>query len=124
MSVLIPEMDVPERCAECRFLEGTTMDGLCRAARKWFDDDEYWYWYYFEEDDIDDSKPLNCPLVQIVPQYANNEYSMEHHHYCEFKCSLCGAEIGCTWGGNMDGTKFKYCPNCGAEMNEYAKKKR
>lgn len=66
MSVLIKDMDVPERCAECRFLEGTTMDGLCHAARKWFDD-EYWNWYYFEEDDIDDSKPLNCPLVEIPP---------------------------------------------------------
>lgn len=35
---------------------------------------------------------------------------------CEFKCSVCGAEISVIEGGNMDGVPFKYCPNCGVEM--------
>ena len=40
------------------------MDGLCHAANKWFDG-EYFEWFMYEEDDIDDSKPLNCPLVEV-----------------------------------------------------------
>lgn len=64
MSVLIKGMDIPKQCSECRFCEGDTMDGLCRAANKWFDDD-YFAWLVYEEDDIDDSKPLNCPLVEV-----------------------------------------------------------
>ena len=48
---------------------------------------------------------------------AKNVYYEEHYH-TEFKCSLCGATIGCVEGGSMDGARFNYCPWCGAEMEE------
>lgn len=48
-------------------------------------------------------------------KYAKDIY-MQGKGHCEFKCSLCGAEIGCVEGGDMDGGKFNYCPNCGAKM--------
>ena len=64
MSILIKGMEMPKRCCECRFSEGDTMDGLCHAANKWFDD-EYFSWFMYNEDDIDDSKPINCPLVEV-----------------------------------------------------------
>lgn len=39
--------------------------------------------------------------------------------YCEFKCSVCGAEIRIVEGGDLDGAYgFKFCPGCGAEMEE------
>ncbi len=67
MSVLIKGMEMPRSCAECRFLEGETMDGLCHASEKWLDDDDYFLWFQYPEGDIDDSKPANCPLIEIPP---------------------------------------------------------
>ena len=66
MAVLINGMKMPKNCNECRFCYGDTMDGMCRAAEKWFDDD-YFTWYAYDEDDIDTSKPCNCPLIEIPP---------------------------------------------------------
>ena len=62
--ILIKGMEMPESCVECRLCEGDTMDGFCHAVSKWFDD-EYFRWYQYEEDDIDESKPANCPLVEV-----------------------------------------------------------
>jgi hypothetical protein len=62
MSVLIGGMEMPKDCVHCSLLEGSTDDGLCHAANKWMDD-EYFRWYQYPEGDLDDSKPLNCPLV-------------------------------------------------------------
>lgn len=67
MSVLIKGMEMPKSCSVCPMLEGDRMDGLCHAASRWLDDDEYWTWYAYPEGDIDDSKPCNCPLVEIPP---------------------------------------------------------
>lgn len=40
-------------------------------------------------------------------------------HHCEFKCSVCGVEIGVVEGGDLDGAYgFKFCPGCGAEIEE------
>ena len=64
MSIYIKGMEMPSDCAKCRFLEGDAGDGLCHAAERWLDD-EYWGWYQYPEGDIDDSQPLNCPLVEI-----------------------------------------------------------
>lgn len=65
MAILIPDMEMPEKCSDCRLCEGETMDGLCHAAQKWFDD-EYFWWYTYQEGDIDESKPGNCPLVEVA----------------------------------------------------------
>lgn len=48
---------------------------------------------------------------------AKDVYYEESDH-CEFKCSLCRATIGVVEGGTLDGANFKYCPWCGAEMDE------
>ena len=62
--IYIPNMEMPESCTKCRFLEGVADDGLCHVAEKWLDD-EYFAWHLYADGDIDDSKPLNCPLVPI-----------------------------------------------------------
>lgn len=67
MSVLIKGMEMPTSCSRCPMLEGDRLDGLCHAASKWLDDDEHWAWYVYPEGDMDDSKPCNCPLVEIPP---------------------------------------------------------
>ena len=67
MSVLIKGMEMPTSCSRCPMLEGDRLDGLCHAASRWLDDDEYWTWYAYPEGDIDDSKPCNCPLVELPP---------------------------------------------------------
>lgn len=66
MSVIIRGMKMPESCSVCRMLEGDTMDGLCHAADMWFDDERF-TWYQYAEGDIDDSKPANCPLIELPP---------------------------------------------------------
>lgn len=67
MSVLIKGMKMPESCQKCPMLEGDYLDGLCHATGRWLDDESYWKWGYYDEYDIDESKPLNCPLVEIPP---------------------------------------------------------
>ena len=66
MSILI-HMELPKNCATCPMLEGDKGDGLCHAASRWLDDDEYWTWYVYPEGDLDDSKPCNCPLIELPP---------------------------------------------------------
>ena len=60
-------MEMPTMCSRCPMLGGDRDDGLCHAASRWLDDDEYWRWYQYPEGDIDDSKPVNCPLVPVPP---------------------------------------------------------
>jgi len=67
MSLLIKGMEMPKSCSVCPMLEGESMDGLCHAANKWLDDDEHWTWYVYPEGDVDDSKPCNCPLIEVPP---------------------------------------------------------
>lgn len=57
----------------------------------------------------------NLPTVE--PR-KGRDVSGEVAYYCDFKCSLCGADIGIVEGGVMDGGEFNYCPNCGARMME------
>ena len=64
MGILIKGVKLPSKCYDCQFLEGDRVDGLCHAANKWLDDD-FFRWYQYDEGDIDDSKPLNCPLVEV-----------------------------------------------------------
>ena len=54
-------------------------------------------------------------------QKAKNAYFEETDH-CEFKCSLCGATIGVVEGGTLDGAWFRFCPNCGAEMEDWCER--
>ena len=57
--------------------------------------------------------------VTPVRQGRNIHDTVPEH--CEFKCSLCGAELSSVYGGRndfgMDGGYLKYCPNCGCRMD-------
>lgn len=55
---------MPKSCYECQLLEGDKYDGLCHGANRWLDDD-YFRWYVYPEGDIDDTKPVNCPLIEV-----------------------------------------------------------
>lgn len=54
--------------------------------------------------------------VENLRELKGKDISDTVEGHCEFKCSVCGAEISVIEGGNMDGVPFKYCPNCGVEM--------
>lgn len=54
--------------------------------------------------------------VENLRELKGKDISDTVKGHCEFKCSVCGAEISVIEGGNMDGVPFKYCPNCGVEM--------
>ena len=57
------------------------------------------------------------PAADVAPvRHATDIYHKAHGH-CEFKCSLCGVEIGVVEGGELDGGKFRYCPGCGAKLD-------
>ena len=76
-------------------------------------------------------------LVGFTPLYkiklkGEGEYARTLRHgrnicdtvpvHCEFKCSLCGAELSTVYGGRndfgMDGGYLNYCPSCGALMDK------
>lgn len=63
----------------------------------------------------------DLPAADVQPvRHARNICGIVPGH-CEFKCSLCGAELSTVYGGRnhfgMDGGYLKYCPNCGAKMD-------
>ena len=59
----------------------------------------------------------SIPAADVAPvRYAKDIYYKGDGH-CEFKCSLCGVEIGVVEGGELDGGYFRYCPGCGAKMD-------
>ena len=78
--------------------------------------------------DIGDAPCRACSIEDILVDVEDFPAAdvVEHKHgrdicdtvkgHCEFKCSVCGAWIGCVEGGTLDGGKFKFCPNCGADM--------
>ena len=64
----------------------------------------------------------NVSAADVAPvRHGRNIYNTVPEH-CEFKCSLCGAELSTVYGGKndfgMDGGYLKYCPNCGAKMDK------
>ncbi len=92
MSILINGMEMPTSCARCPMLEGDRFDGMCHAASKWLDDDEFWEWFVYPEGDVDESKPCNCPLVEVPPYVSceNCKYCRkvdESEYWCYGFCS-------------------------------------
>ena len=75
MNVLIKGVKIPTNCNDCRFLEGNNMDGLCHAAGRWLDDNCF-LWYEFDDGEMDDSKPANCPLVEVEDEVLE---WLQHH---------------------------------------------
>ena len=54
----------------------------------------------------------------IEARKTGTDIYMEGNGHCEFKCSVCGVEIGVVEGGELDGGRFHFCPNCGARMED------
>ena len=54
------------------------------------------------------------PTAQQERKKAIDIFETVIDHHCEFKCSLCGKEIGEVWLEHSD--DFNYCPFCGADM--------
>ena len=64
-----------------------------------------------------------CALYDDVPsaqpeQIYGEDIYYEADGHCEFKCSVCGVEIGVVEGGELDGGRFKFCPKCGVPIKE------
>lgn len=56
------------------------------------------------------------PSADVIERRHGRDICDTVKGHCEFKCSACGAWIGCVEGGTLDGGKFNFCPNCGADM--------
>lgn len=72
-----------------------------------------------DTNDLDEYRDILLACFEDLPTAEprkGRDVSGEVAYYCDFKCSLCGADIGIVEGGVMDGGKFNYCPNCGARM--------
>ena len=107
MSILIKGMDMPESCWRCPFCLTIDPDTYrCIPTGHEFE----------STFDAINHIVCDCPLVERPDELAKNVYYEERETHCDFKCSLCGATIGCVECGTMDGARFHYCPNCGAEM--------
>ena len=59
--------------------------------------------------------PYTFNVENLRELKGKNIYNTVKGH-CEFKCSVCGADALVVEGGSLDGGYFKYCPNCGVEM--------
>lgn len=62
-------------------------------------------------DDIDE-----LPTADVVERKRGKNICDSVIGHCEFKCSICGADALSISCGSLDGGKFNYCPNCGADM--------
>ena len=60
--------------------------------------------------------------ADVRPVVRGRDISSTVRGHCEFKCSVCGVELSSVYGGlndfGMDGGRFNFCPNCGADMRE------
>lgn len=77
--------------------------------QKW--DGGCWIRYKMFENAIE-----NAPTIEAKPIIYAHDISQFQKGHVEFKCSLCGVEIGVVEGGPLDGGYFKYCPLCGAKL--------
>ena len=56
------------------------------------------------------------PAANVRPVVRGKDVCSSHDSHCEFKCSECGAWAGEVAYGTLDGGRFNFCPNCGADM--------
>lgn len=63
------------------------------------------------------NKAIEALSAQPEQIYGEDIY-YEADGHCEFKCSVCGVEIGVVEGGELDGGYFKFCPKCGVPIKE------
>lgn len=67
-----------------------------------------------------DRRIQRVPVSDVAPVRQGRNICDTVPGHCEFKCSLCGAELSTVYGGEndfgMDGGYLNYCPNCGARM--------
>ena len=116
MSILIKGMKMPENCTICRFCvpEADPENGeMCMATGK-----------YVPPCNTDCLE--NCPLVEVPPHGRLIDADVKHGRWIEYlfpssehvSCSECGADYyvdDLLLGRN----KYpRFCPNCGAEMDE------
>ena len=99
-------IDMPKGCYECKIRF----------------DDEYSNWCSYDNPEPNGvypyiekkTKPNWCPLKPLPNKY-NTEAEWVYDHWCEFKCSNCG-----NWSNSKPYKGMeKYCPECGAKMNNY-----
>ena len=104
MSILIKGMEIPKNCSVCPMLEGDADDGLCHAANRWLDDDECWIWCVYLDGEIDDSKPLNCPLIEVPTPHGRLKdvdiIIKDECHSCDGCCEVIECDcLNCTKAG-------------------------
>jgi hypothetical protein len=66
---------------------------------------------------------IEClPAADVRPVVYGRDICDTVKGHCEFKCSVCGVELSSVYGGEndfgLDGGYFRFCPNCGAMMEE------
>jgi len=98
MGVYIKDIEIPKDCAHCPFCEGNTMDGLCRAAGKWFDDE-----YKAPEN----MKSRWIPCSERLPE-ENGKYLIVYDKGCpdEYTIGIENYEVDCEsfgfWNERVD----------------------
>lgn len=64
------------------------------------------------------SDVATIPAADVRPVVRGRDVSDQLRRNCDFMCSECGAWVGSAMWGTLDGGNFKFCPNCGARMEE------
>ena len=115
--IYIPGMEMPESCFQCEFRTKIDPDNLmCIISQKTFEE------RFFHIEHCDPSCPL-VPAADVITweelqktwKIANHDVAPVRHgrwikHGWSIVCSECGEDYAFA--------KRKFCPNCGARMEE------
>ena len=98
------DMDMPKSCAYCPC--GDVQDGWCYVHNEVLERTGNGY-------PSTETRPEWCPLKEV-------KHGNWIHSGCGiFTCSKCGKDVGLNvYTGKKASERFKFCPHCGARMDE------
>lgn len=105
MSILIKDMEMPERCLECPFYDNynyyCTLYSFGIPAR-------------YNRDGS--TRPEWCEIKELPERKKGKWIKLDiHAHLADHKCTACGQE--CYVPTCMGEPMYTYCPNCGCRMD-------
>ena len=113
--VYIPNMEMPQKCAECKFFAWKRGTGQHCAI-----DENITFHAVIDGFDVGYERKGNCPLIpaaDVRPVVRGKWLEREDMYYGWniWECSNCHEEF-CIEEGTPKDNEYRFCPNCGASM--------
>lgn len=104
MGVYLEDMDLPEKCCDCRFNIVVGVHNHCAACSDFITILDY--------NERNSHKPDCCPLREVNDRPTTPGKWIETLIPQLLFCSVCDC-----WSHAYDYEPMKFCPNCGAKMD-------